>query len=231
MNLDNQLIVIKTSKSKYLAVIDIEKEFITNEGKFSFSTINKIPSKIISSTGVEFKIYHPTYKEFILLMKRGPQIIYPKDIGQIILEADINHNSNVLEIGTGSGYQAAVLVEMGLKVFSIERQKDLFDFSKNILMKLGYNITQKFGDGYKGIPSYAPFDGIIVTAAAPDVPTHLLEQLSPDGSLIIPMGKPDNDQVMKRIKKSTISEGYEEEDLGSFRFVPMLKDIDSGDGF
>ena len=103
MNLDNQLIVIKTSKSKYLAVIDIEKEFITNEGKFSFSNTKNIPFKIQSSTGFEFRIYHPTYKEFILLMKRGPQIIYPKDIGQIIVEADIHKNSNVLEIGTGSG--------------------------------------------------------------------------------------------------------------------------------
>ena len=103
MSQDNKLVVVKTSKSKYLAVIDIEKEFITNEGKFSFSDIKKIPCSIQSSTGVEFKIYHPTYKEFVLLMKRGPQIIYPKDIGQIILEADINKNSNVLEIGTGSG--------------------------------------------------------------------------------------------------------------------------------
>ena len=103
MSLDNKLVVVKTSKSKYLAVIDVEKEFITNEGKFSFSAITNIPSKVQSSTGVEFKIYHPTYKEFVLLMKRGPQIIYPKDIGQIILEADIHKYSNVLEIGTGSG--------------------------------------------------------------------------------------------------------------------------------
>jgi len=103
LSLDNQLVVVKTSKSKYLAVIDVKKEFITNEGKFSFSVIKNIPSKIYSSTGVEFKIYHPTYKEFVLLMKRGPQIIYPKDIGQIILEADIHKDSNVLEIGTGSG--------------------------------------------------------------------------------------------------------------------------------
>ena len=103
MSLDNKLVVVKTSKSKYLAVIDVEKEFITNEGKFSFSGIKKIPSKVHSSTGVVFKIYHPTYKEFVLLMKRGPQIIYPKDIGQIILEADIHKYSNVLEIGTGSG--------------------------------------------------------------------------------------------------------------------------------
>jgi len=126
LNLDNQLIVIKTSKSKYLAVIDIEKEFITNEGKFSFSTINKIPSKITSSTGVEFKIYHPTYKEFILLMKRGPQIIYPKDIGQIILEADINHNSNVLEIGTGSGALSLFL----LKLLGTEGSLISLDLSK-----------------------------------------------------------------------------------------------------
>lgn len=112
MSLDNKLVVVKTSKSKYLAVIDVEQEFITNEGKFSFSVIKNIPSKIHSSTGVEFKIYHPTYKEFVLLMKRGPQIIYPKDIGQIILEADIHKESNVLEIGTGSGALTLYLLKI-----------------------------------------------------------------------------------------------------------------------
>ena len=103
MNLDNELIIVKTDNNKYLAVIDISKEFITNEGKFHFKDIETIPSIIPSSTGQKFKIYRPTFKEFILLMKRGPQIIYPKDISQIVIEANISSFSKVLEIGTGSG--------------------------------------------------------------------------------------------------------------------------------
>ena len=104
MNIDNQLIVIKTPKNnKFLAVINIDKEFTTNEGKFKFSQIKNIPSIVETSTGVNFKIYKPSYKEFVLLMKRGPQIIYPKDISQIVIEANISSFSKVLEIGTGSG--------------------------------------------------------------------------------------------------------------------------------
>ena len=93
MNIDNQLVVIKTPKNKYLSVIEKDKEFITNEGKFQFSDIQKIPSIITTSTGIDFQIYSPTYKEFVLLMKRGPQIIYPKDVGQIIVESNI-HNAS-----------------------------------------------------------------------------------------------------------------------------------------
>ena len=103
MNLDNELIIVKTDNNKYLAVIDITKEFITNEGKFNFKDIKSIPSIVKSSTDQTFKIYRPTFKEFILLMKRGPQIIYPKDISQIVIEANISSSSKVLEIGTGSG--------------------------------------------------------------------------------------------------------------------------------
>ena len=103
MNIDNQLIVIKTPKNnKFLAVIDLDKEFTTNEGKFKFLKL-KYPSIVETSTGVNFKIYKPSYKEFVLLMKRGPQIIYPKDVAQIVLESNIHNSSKVLEIGSGSG--------------------------------------------------------------------------------------------------------------------------------
>ena len=90
MNIDNQLVVINTPKNnKFLAVVDLKKEFTTNEGKFKFSQIKNIPTLVKTSTGINFKIYKPTYKEFVLLMKRGPQIIYPKDVAQIILESNI----------------------------------------------------------------------------------------------------------------------------------------------
>ena len=150
MSLDNKLVVVKTSKSKYLAVIDVEKEFITNEGKFSFSVITNIPSKVQSSTGVEFKIYHPTYKEFVLLMKRGPQIIYPKDIGQIILEADIHKYSNVLEIGTGSGALTLYLLNIigtGGSLISLDVSKKNQRRAKKTIDR--YMSTNDFKNNYK----------------------------------------------------------------------------------
>ena len=127
MNIDNQLVVIKTPKNnKFLAVIDIEKEFITNEGKFKFSNVENIPSIVKTTAGVNFKIYKPTYKEFVLLMKRGPQIIYPKDVAQIVLESNIHNSSNVLEIGSGSGaltlYLYTLLKNTG-KLYSLDSSK------------------------------------------------------------------------------------------------------------
>ena len=126
MNIDNQLVVIKTPKNKYLSVIEKDKEFITNEGKFQFSDIQKIPSVITTSTGIDFQIYSPTYKEFVLLMKRGPQIIYPKDVGQIIVESNIHNASKVLEIGSGSGaltlYMYSLLKNSG-KLYSLDSSK------------------------------------------------------------------------------------------------------------
>lgn len=126
MNIDNQLVVIKTPKNKYLSVVEKDKEFITNEGKFQFSDIQKIPSIITTSTGIDFQIYSPTYKEFVLLMKRGPQIIYPKDVGQIIVESNINNASKVLEIGSGSGaltlYMYSLLKNSG-KLYSLDSSK------------------------------------------------------------------------------------------------------------
>jgi len=126
LNIDNQLVVIKTSKNKYLSVIENDKEFITNEGKFKFSDLKKIPSIVTSSTGVDFQIYTPTYKEFVLLMKRGPQIIYPKDVGQIIVESNLHNSSKVLEIGSGSGaltlYLYSLLQNSG-KLYSIDSSK------------------------------------------------------------------------------------------------------------
>ena len=127
MNIDNQLIVIHTPKNnKYLAVVDLTKEFTTNEGKFKFSQIKNIPSLVKTSTGINFKIYKPSYKEFVLLMKRGPQIIYPKDVAQIVLESNIHNSSKILEIGSGSGaltlYLYTLLKNTG-KLYSLDSSK------------------------------------------------------------------------------------------------------------
>jgi protein-L-isoaspartate(D-aspartate) O-methyltransferase len=127
----------------------------------------------------------------------------------------------VLEIGTGSGYQAAVLCELGVKLFSIERQKALFDFSKKMLLQLGYRAELKFGDGFKGMPVFAPFDRVIVTCGAPFVPKALLAQLTTGGIMIIPVG--EGTQKMVKITKQ--SDGsFVQKVLGDAAFVPMLKD-------
>ena len=123
MKLDNSLVVIKSHNKKYLTVLKDGENFITNDGKISYNDIETLPTSVISSTGNEFYIYIPTYKEFVLLMKRGPQIIYPKDIGSIIVDANINNKSTVLEIGTGSGaltlFLILILGDCG-KIYSVD---------------------------------------------------------------------------------------------------------------
>ncbi|MCB0398574.1 MAG: protein-L-isoaspartate(D-aspartate) O-methyltransferase [Winogradskyella sp.] len=134
----------------------------------------------------------------------------------------IKSGDKVLEIGTGSGYQCAVLIELGAKVYSIERQQELFKKTSKFLPKIGYRAKKLiFGDGYKGLKEEAPFDGIIVTAGAPFAPKPLLSQLAIGGRLVIPVG--DDVQIMTLfIRKGT--KEFEKHELGEFRFVPMLED-------
>jgi protein-L-isoaspartate(D-aspartate) O-methyltransferase len=132
----------------------------------------------------------------------------------------IREHHKILEIGTGSGYQTAVLMEMGAKVYTIERQKELFKKTKLFLPKIGYTPKKIiFGDGYKGLPEDAPFDGIIVTAGAPFVPNALLGQLKVGGRLVIPIG--DEEQIMTLFIR-TSEKDFEKHELGKFKFVPML---------
>jgi len=134
---------------------------------------------------------------------------------------EVKNGDKILEIGTGSGYQTAVLIEMGAKVYTIERQKELFKKTNLFLPKLGYAPKRMiFGDGYKGLPAEAPFDGIIVTAGAPFVPKPLLAQLKIGGRLVIPIG--DDTQVMTLFIR-TANKKFEKHELGNFKFVPMLK--------
>ena len=134
----------------------------------------------------------------------------------------IKNGANILEIGTGCGYQTAVLLEMKAKVYSIERQLELFKKTKLFLPKLHYSPKQLiFGDGYKGLPEQAPFDGIVVTAGAPFVPKPLLAQLKVGGRLVIPIG--DDPQIMHLYVRKSATE-FSKETFGEFRFVPMLED-------
>jgi protein-L-isoaspartate(D-aspartate) O-methyltransferase len=128
----------------------------------------------------------------------------------------------VLEVGTGSGYQACILAQMGAKVFTIERHKKLFERAKALIETMHQpNIRFFYGDGFEGLPPFAPFDKVLITAAVPELPMKLLDQLSIGGYLVMPYGK-GNVQLMQRIIKT--DEGkYEREEYDSFKFVPMLK--------
>jgi protein-L-isoaspartate(D-aspartate) O-methyltransferase len=127
----------------------------------------------------------------------------------------------ILEVGTGSGYQTAVLLEMGAKVFTIERQRELFLKAQSALKLLGYKPHFFYGDGYEGIPSYQPYDKILVTAAAPTVPQKLLEQLKIGGILVIPVGESNGQSMMKIVRES--ENGFVRTEHGDFAFVPLLK--------
>jgi protein-L-isoaspartate(D-aspartate) O-methyltransferase len=133
----------------------------------------------------------------------------------------VKRRDKILEIGTGSGYQAAVLAEMGAKVYTIERYRDLFMKARETVTSLGYSADFFYGDGYEGKPQYGPFDGIIITAAAPEIPKTLLQQLKTGGRLVIPVGKAGS-QVMTVIER-TGDEIFEHSEHGTFIFVPMLK--------
>lgn len=134
---------------------------------------------------------------------------------------EVKPGDKVLEIGTGSGYQTAVLLELGAELYSIERQRELFKKTSLFLPKLGYRAKKLiFGDGYKGLPEQAPFDKIIVTAGAPFVPKPLLSQLKVGGKLLIPVG--DTTQIMTLFIRKTPKE-FEKHELGDFAFVPMLE--------
>lgn len=138
----------------------------------------------------------------------------------------VKRRDKILEIGTGSGYQAAVLAEMGAKVYTIERFRELFLKAQRILTSLGYSADFFYGDGYEGKPQYGPFDGIIITAAAPEVPEALLTQLKTGGRLVVPVGN-SAEQVMIVVER-TGTESYERSEHGKFVFVPMLKGIVNG---
>ncbi|MDX8552667.1 protein-L-isoaspartate(D-aspartate) O-methyltransferase [Tenacibaculum sp. 1B UA] len=179
--------------------------------------VRKIPRHLFMDSSFEAHAYQD--KAFPIAAEQTISQPYTVAFQSQVLE--IKPGEKVLEIGTGSGYQTAVLLELDAEVYSIERQHELFKKTSMFLPRLGYKPKRFiFGDGYKGLPEEAPFDKIIVTAGAPYVPKALLAQIKVGGRLLIPVG--DQEQVMTLFIRKSPKE-FEKHELGDFRFVPMLK--------
>ena len=163
-----------------------------------------------------------SYEDKAFPIAAGQTISQPYTVAMQTQLLQVKTGDKILEIGTGSGYQTCVLLEMGAKVFTIERQKELYDKTKILLPRIGYSPKMFYGDGYIGLEAYAPFDKIIVTAGAPFIPTPLKAQLKVGGRLVIPVGE-GNTQEMFLVEKISESE-YRQTTHGMFRFVPMLSE-------
>ncbi len=162
------------------------------------------------------------YSDKALPIGAGQTISHPFTVAFQTEKLELKAGDKVLEIGTGCGYQTAMLAEMGAKVFSIERQKSLYDKTKLFLPYLGYKSVRFFyGDGYKGLPQHAPFDKIIVTAGAPYIPNDLLVQLKVGGIIVIPIGEGDHQEM--NVLRKVSDQAFEKQVIGKFKFVPMLQ--------
>jgi len=181
------------------------------------AAINKVPRHLfLDSSFLEY-----AYLDKAFPIGSGQTISQPYTVAVQSTILNIQEGDKVLEIGTGSGYQACILEELGAKVFSIERQKKLYLKTKSLLSDLGYFIKFFYGDGYKGLPAYAPFDKIIITAGAPNIPEVLIDQLKCGGVLVAPLGSTEK-QTMISIAKSQNGKCTRKEH-GTFRFVPLLE--------
>lgn len=192
------------------------KKGISHEGVLE--AIGTIPRHLFLDKAFE----EWAYKDQAFPIGAGQTISQPYTVAFQTQLLDPQPSDKILEVGTGSGYQACVLTHLCKKIYSIERQKTLFDRTNKMLKSIGYeSIRTLFGDGYKGAPRFAPFDKIIITAGAEDIPEELLNQLNIGGMMVIPVGQGD-DKTMTRVTK--LEDGkYKYEKFGLFRFVPFTE--------
>jgi protein-L-isoaspartate(D-aspartate) O-methyltransferase len=170
----------------------------------------------LNSTFTDF-----AYQDKAFPIGEGQTISQPYTVAFQTQLLEVKKDHKILEIGTGSGYQTAVLFLMGAKVYSVERQNKLFKQTSLLLPKLGIRPKHlSFGDGYKGLPDHAPFDSIIVTAGAPTIPQALMAQLKIGGRLVIPLG--EKNQIMTLLIRKNETQ-FEKHEFGDFKFVPLLE--------
>ena len=194
---------------------DIRKKGIKDE--LVLSAMMRIPRHFF----FEPAFITQAYSDHAFKIGAGQTISQPYTVAYQTSLLNLQKGDKVLEIGTGSGYQTCVLIEMGVKVFSIERQKELYDKALQFIPAMKYNPKLFYGDGFKGIPGYAPFDKIIITCGAPFIPDELISQLKVGGRMVIPVGSGEV-QIMTLIEKLSVTDTRKTE-FSEFRFVPMLQ--------
>jgi len=178
--------------------------------------IGRVPRHEMIDSALENRAYEDT----ALPIGKNQTISQPYTVAVQTELMGLSPGERVLEIGTGSGYQAAVLCEMGVDVYTVERVKELYERARDMLRSMDYDVTIKLGDGTKGWRAYAPYDGIVVTAGAPAVPSQLTKQLTIGGQLVVPVGNRDK-QSMVRITR-TDEDGFKKEEFAHFKFVPLI---------
>jgi protein-L-isoaspartate(D-aspartate) O-methyltransferase len=194
-----------------------EMEMMGISDRRVLDAMNSVPRHFfLTSAFLEF-----AYENKAFQIGAGQTISHPFTVATQSQLLRLEPGMKVLEIGTGSGYQTCVLCEMGAKVFSIERQKLLHDNAKALIRKMGYSPQLTYGDGYKGMPSFAPFDRIIITCAVPKLPEELLMQMKPGGLLVMPYGEGEVQQMM--VVEEQEDGSFDSQLFGKFSFVPMLE--------
>jgi protein-L-isoaspartate(D-aspartate) O-methyltransferase len=177
----------------------------------------KVPRHLFMDTGFE----RFAYKDQAFPIGSGQTISQPYTVAFQSQLLGVNRHDKILEIGTGSGYQTAILIELGAKVYTIERQRDLYIKAQSFLPSIGYKASFHYGDGYEGLETFSPFDRILVTAGATEIPDKLTGQLKTGGIMVVPLGD-SNSQVMVKIVKTGEDE-LQKTEHGRFVFVPLLK--------
>jgi protein-L-isoaspartate(D-aspartate) O-methyltransferase len=204
------------AKGKRKNLVDaLRKKGITDEEVLR--AINEVPRHLF----MDAAFLNHAYVDKAFPISSGQTISQPYTVAVQTSLLGVKKRDKILEVGTGSGYQAAILAEMGARVYTIERYKDLFLKAQHTLTTLGYPADFFYGDGYEGKKEYGPYDGILITAAAPEIPDALLQQLKTGGKLVVPLGRIDV-QVMTVVARKGPDE-FEYSSHGNFVFVPMLK--------
>lgn len=193
-------------------------EIIKGKGIHDQKVLDAI-GKVERHLFLESFLWSRAYEDIALPIYCDRTISQPYTVAFQTQLLEVQKGDKILEIGTGSGYQATILSAMGAKVYSIERHYELYKRTKKLLETIDHKIFLFYGDGYQGVPQYAPYDKIIITCGAPNIPETLMDQLKVGGYMVVPVG--EGTQVMKRVTKLDNNE-YKIEDFGYFVFVPMV---------
>jgi protein-L-isoaspartate(D-aspartate) O-methyltransferase len=211
---------VSTPNHKIRLVLELRRHGVTDTRVLS--AIERVPREEFTPPSFRDQAYEDT----ALPIGHGQTLSQPTVVALMSQALELGARMKVLEVGTGSGYQAAILAQLCRRVYTVERHKPLLEEAEARFKALRlHNITTRLGDGWLGWPEQAPFDRIIVTAAPPDVPQTLMDQLAPGGIIVLPLGGEKRSQRLVRIRKT--ESGPVSEDIGAVRFVPMVKGLPS----